>query len=181
MVRKRRLRGTWYLACLLALSTASAQEAGPIILEYGKVYRISNPDIPTGTEQYFKAVFDVYDSPGPGNEPNAQLETAARFLNMHAQYGIPAENLHLALVVHGKATEDLLNSKAYTLKFKNKNPNAGLIEALLRAGVEIAVCSQSATARHISREETLPGVQWSLSAMTALIHYQNLGYRLIKF
>jgi len=34
-------------------------------------------------------------------ELNRSIESAARFLNMHARSGIPPQNLELAIVLHG--------------------------------------------------------------------------------
>ncbi len=170
------------LAIYLLLPFLScAQESGPIIRGYGKVFSIENPDIPGPETTEFKAVFDVYDSPAGTQGTNPQLETAARYLNMHAQSGIPKEKLKVALVVHGKASEDLLRPDFFRQKHGVENPNADLVKALLDAGVEIAICGQSATSRNIQREQTIRGVLWSLSAMSALVHYQNINYRFIKF
>lgn len=181
MGRNRRLQGVILWAGLLGMLPLTAQEAGPVIGEFGKVYQVASPDIPDTSDQNFMAVFDVGDSPGQGTGPNALLETAARFLNVHAQNGISPERLQVALVVHGKATEDLLTDEVYRERLGHDNPNSALISALLDAGVQIAVCGQSASARQIPREATIPGVQWALSAMTALVQYQNQGYQLIKF
>ena len=177
-----------FLLGLAAFATAffisapsAAQQSGPLIKNYGKVYKIANPEIPLYPEQEFKAVFDVYDNPAAGEGPNPQLETAARFLNMHAQAGVPPENLKVALVVHGKAVEDLLSENAYRARNKNDNRSARLVRDLLQAGVQVAVCGQSATSQKIQRDQLIPGVVWALSAMTALVHYQDLGYRFIKF
>lgn len=160
---------------------APAQNAGPVIPGYGKVWQIQGADIPRDNEMEYHAVFDVYDDvPGEGGI-NRQFETAARFLNMNAQSGIAMEKLKVALVVHGKATEDLLSVDHYKERKGVENANLELVAELMQAGVEIIVCGQSASSRNIKRNETIPGVQWALSAMTALIYYQNEGYRLIKF
>jgi intracellular sulfur oxidation DsrE/DsrF family protein len=181
MVKKQLLWLSALAAGLFSCPPAIAQQAGQVIPGYGNFYHVENPDIPPKTDIEFKVVFDVYNSPAPTGEANPHLETAARFLNLHLESGIPAGKLHVALVVHGKATEDLLMPEAYREKHGAMSPNAQLIKALLDAGVKIAVCGQSASSRGISKEETIPGVQWALSAMTALVYYQNEGYQFIKF
>lgn len=160
---------------------ARAQQAGPVIPAYGKVYRVNKPDIPSGTDTPLQAVFDVYDNPGRPGDLNPHLETAARFLNLHVQSGYSTANLRVALVVHGDAAEDLLKPDIYREKHGTISQNALLVRELIRAGVQIAICGQSATARDISREQTIPGVKWALSAMSALVYYQNEGYQFIKF
>ena len=158
-----------------------SQEPGPVISGFGAVYRIEKPDIPRDTTLDLWAVFDLSESPTSRNIRNPRIETAARFLNLHVGHGFPKEKLKIALVVHGNATEDLLRPEVYSEKHGQGNPNAALIRELLDAGVEIAICGQSAQSRNINRKETITGVQWALSAMTALIYYQNKGYQFIKF
>jgi len=85
------------------------------------------------------------------------------------------------LVVHSKASKDILNNEAYKKQYGTDNPNTELIKALLNTGGQIIFCGQSSMSRGISKEELIAGVQLSLSAMTALIQLQNEDYRLIKF
>lgn len=162
-------------------SFSQEKSKGPIIADYGAVWTIDNPDFKVDTTKTYKAVFDIMNSPESHNQVNASIETAARFLNMHAQSGVPAENLKAALVVHNKASKDVISDAAYQKRFGTKNPNSELITALQQAGVEIIFCGQSSNARDFPKEDLMPGIQLSLSAMTALIHLQDQEYRLIKF
>lgn len=161
----------------------SAQEksTGPIVKNFGKVWVIENPDFKVDTTKTYKAVFDIMNSPESHEAVNASIETAARFLNMHAQSGVPPEKLKVALVVHNKASKDVITDAAYQKRFGTKNPNSALIKALQGAGGEIIFCGQSSVSRGFPREELIDGVQLSLSAMTALIQLQDDNYRLIKF
>ncbi len=158
-----------------------AQKKGPIIKDFGAVKEIKNPDYKTNTSETFKVVFDIMDSPEDLKAINKKIETAARFLNMHAQAGVPHEQLKVALVVHNKASKDIITDKAYMDRYKTKNPNSQLIESLMDAGVEVIFCGQSSKSRGFPKEDLIPGTQISLSAMTALIQLQNQNYRLIKF
>jgi intracellular sulfur oxidation DsrE/DsrF family protein len=167
---------------LCAISGAAQEKtAGPIITNYGKVFTIDNPEFKTDTSLVFKAVFDVMQTSDNNEHLNTSLETAARFLNMHAQAGVPPENLHVALVVHNLATKDIISHEAYQKRFGINNPNAELIEDLLAVGGKVIVCGQSIHSRGFKKEELLPGVQVSLSAITALLQLQNDDYKLIKF
>ncbi|NJB70057.1 intracellular sulfur oxidation DsrE/DsrF family protein [Saonia flava] len=154
---------------------------GPVIEEYGPVYKVVNPDFKVDTSTELKVVFDVMNSPDDKGSINASIETAARFFNMHAQAGIPLNQLHAALVVHNKAAKDIMTNEAYREKYQRDNPNLKLINLLIDSGVQVVFCGQSAAARGVSKEEMIPRVQVSLSAMTALIQLQNQNYRLIKF
>jgi len=163
------------------VSTAQEKAAGPIIKEYGKVFKVENTDFKIAMQQDFKAVFDVMNTPEGHEAINPYIETAARFLNMHAQAGVPEEQLHAAIVVHNLASKDIMNNAAYSKKYGVNNPNADLIKALLAANVKVIFCGQSAMSRGVAKEDLIAGVQLSLSAMTALIQLQNENYRLIKF
>ncbi|MFK7814022.1 MAG: DsrE family protein [Maribacter sp.] len=162
-------------------SLAQTKETGPIIKDYGKVWAIEKPDFKVDTSREYKAVFDIMHSPESHESVNATLETAARFLNMHAQSGVPAKNLKVALVVHNAASKDVITNEAYQKKYGFDNPNQELLKQLMDAGGEIIFCGQSSVSRGFPREDLIEGVQLSLSAMTALIQLQDEDYRLIKF
>ena len=168
---------------LLMLSPAFAQDRqmGPVIEGYGPYWEIPGATFKTDANKTYKVVFDVMDSPEDNSRVNPWMETAARFLNMHADAGIPPEQLQAALVVHNKASKDLLADEFYQKRFGVKNPNSGLLHSLMDAGAMVVFCGQSSVAREVPISETVEGVQLSLSAMTALIQLQDQGYRLIKF
>ena len=175
---------TYFLPTLLAFSMvcmAQEKQAGPILEEYGEVWKIENPDFATDASMEYKVVFDIMQSPESHTEINRSIETAARFLNMHAQSGIPKSQLKVALVVHSKASKDIINDEAYKARFGVSNPNHHMVNQLMDAGVEVILCGQSSKSRDYPKEDLIPGVQISLSAMTALIQLQNNGYQLIKF
>jgi intracellular sulfur oxidation DsrE/DsrF family protein len=155
-------------------------KSGPIIEDYGAVWEIDNPDFKTDTSQEFKVVFDVKDGPESDTEINRNLNTVARFLNMHAQNGIPLSQLKVALIVHGSAARNLLSDEAFQKRYEVDNPNRELVESLLGAGVEVIMCGQSSKTRDLPKEDLIPGVKIALSAMTANIQLQNQGYRPIK-
>ena len=180
---QKRVLLTGYILLLLCSQNICAQskEAGPVIKEYGKVWKIKNPDFITDTSKVYKVVFDIMNSPADHSNINTSIETAARFLNMHAQAGVPKEQLKVVLVVHNKASKDIITNAAYLERYGTKNPNAKMVESLINAGVEIVFCGQSSLSRNFPIEITIDGVQLALSAMTALIQLQNEGYQLIKF
>jgi intracellular sulfur oxidation DsrE/DsrF family protein len=134
---------------------------------------------PKGT--VFKVLFNVSDAATPG-AMSKKIETAARFINMHVEAGVPIENIHIAIVVHGPAGDDLLKPEAYAARHKGiANGNIAVIEALLAHKVQIWMCAQSAAATGIARADLLPGVKMTLSAMTADALLQQQGYTLNPF
>jgi len=67
-------------------------------------------------------VFDITDSPEDPSALNKSIETAARFLNMHGQNGVLKEQMKVALVVHSKASKDIITNEAYAKRYDTKNP-----------------------------------------------------------
>jgi intracellular sulfur oxidation DsrE/DsrF family protein len=154
---------------------------GKIIPDFGKTFKVENPEIATDTTTTLKVIFDVSKSPENKALINTNIVTAARFLNMHADAGMDISQLKVAITIHGGAWKDILTDSVYLEKFGSKNPNSLLIKQLNAAGVDIILCGQTASYRAISRSDTNPNVKLALSAMTALLQYQNNGYHFIKF
>ena len=181
MQKALRLLIVCYAFLSSTLICAQTKSTGPIISDFGEVFAIENPDFKVDVAKEYKAVFDIMNSPDSHSQINKSIETAARFLNMHAQAGVPKKQLFAALVVHNAASKDIITNEAYKKKYGTENPNFRLIQALLDADVTIVFCGQSSAARGFPKEELIEGVQLSLSAMTALIDLQSKDYRLIKF
>lgn len=166
--------------------TSNAQEkvirqTGPVIQDFGPVFTVDNPDFITDTSQVYQVIFDIHHTPDDPSKVNPMLNTLARFLNMHAQAGVPLKNLKVAGVFHNKATHDILDDEGYTAKYGVKNPNLPLLDALAEVGAELYICGQSIGARGVDRSQISEEVAVALSAMTVILAYQNQGYQLIKF
>ena len=111
------------------------------------------------------------------------LVTLARFMNMHARAGVPVKNMHLVITLHGPAMFDVSKQDRYA-QAKGQdavNPNEALVAALVEKGVRVIVCGQSSAMRDLAREDLLPGVELSLSAMTVHGVLQAEGYTLNPF
>lgn len=157
------------------------RKKGPIIEEFGSVFTVENSDFKTDPNKIYKVIFDVHDTPEDRTKINPMLNTLARFLNMHAQAGVPFKNLKVACVVHNKATHDVLNNEGYQEKFGIDNPNVPLFVALEKAGAEVFICGQSISARGVDRTKLAESVKVGLSAITVILSLQSDGYQLIKF
>lgn len=158
----------------------SAFTTGPVFEEYGPVAPVETDfEIPEDAE--FKVAFDVAAGAETG-ELNHTLQSAARFINMHARAGVPLENIEVAVVVHGKASEDLLGAGEYEKRRESaENANIVLITALIDKGVRVILCGQSAAAYGISNDMLAPGVEMALSAMTVHALLQQDGYTVNPF
>lgn len=170
-----------FLICCSFSGIYAQKKAGPIIKDFGHVFTIEGPELLLQKDKVYKVIFDVYTNTDKKEAVNPLINTVARYLNMHAQYGIPSKNMKVALVMHGTAAKDALSNKAYKEKYKIDNPNAKLITTLKEAGVDIFVCGQSYKSRGLPMEGISKDVKLSLSALTALVEYQEKGYKIINF
>lgn len=164
-----------FLAGLPAHAGPADFSPGPLIAEYGGVARVEAAD-PLPADAEFRIVFDVSEAAEPG-ALNRRLESAARFLNMHAAAGVPEDKISIAIVVHGGASRDLRREP----QAGEENLNAPLIAALIDHGVSVYLCGQTAAYYDIEPGDLLPGVRLSLSAMTAHALLQQQGYTLNPF
>ena len=132
-------------------ATVNAQninrQTGPVISDFGATFSVENPDFITDTTKVYKVVFDIHGTPDDPTKVNPMLNTLARFLNMHAQAGVPLKNMKVAGVFHNKATHDILVDEGYEAKYGVKNPNLALLTALDKAGANLYICGQSVGAR----------------------------------
>ncbi len=176
-----------FIALLLLNSSAFSQtdqfQAGKAIPEYGKIATVNGME-PLPENARFKVSFDLA-KPSKVGEVNRSIDSLARFINMHAASGVKAENINLAVVIHGGAVNDVTENAFYTVKNGNvnkiKNSNRNLIQVLLKQGVTFYVCGQSAAYYGVKYKDLLPGVKMSLSAMTAHALLQQQGYTLNPF
>jgi intracellular sulfur oxidation DsrE/DsrF family protein len=155
-------------------SIAAEFKDGPVIFGYGKHAPVQQ-DIKLEKDAILKVVFDVAKA-GTDGSVNRGFNSVARFFNMHVANGIPAENIHLAIVVHGSATNEMLNNKKYLAKYNKENPNVELISTLLKNNVEFIQCGQSAAYHKIPNQDMIEGVDMALSAMTAHAILATKGY-----
>ena len=167
--------------CFLSITNAQQKIQGPIVEGFGDTYAVSNPDFEFDTTKIYKVLFDIHAGSNDPTKISPQLNTLARFMNMHVQAGVPRENIHLAGVIHNKASKDAMNNEAYREKYGVDNPNIPLIKALDDAGIDIYMCGQSVYARGIDRGRLADPVKVGLSTMSIIISLEKEGYTLIRF
>lgn len=175
-------------ACLVlccanpAYAGREAFHSGTVIPEFGKIATVDHAQpLPKNTE--FRVRFDIGGAASPG-KIHRQIESVARFINMHAEAGVPRDKLHLAVVLHGGVAKEMTKPERYE-QFDDlaqiEHINAALITALVEQGVIFTVCGQTAAYYDISADDLLPGVTLSLSAMTAHALLAQEGYSLNPF
>ncbi len=156
-------------------------QMGPVIMRNGPVLAPPPGSYNLDPETHYKVSIDIGETAEFPGDKNRKLVSVARFLNMHAQNGIPRENIEFAVIVHGQAANDFLTDTAHQARFNSPNPNSDLLDELSAAGVKFYLCSQTAAFREMAPEEFRPDVTMSLSAMTAHVRLQHEGYTLIPF
>lgn len=167
--------GSWSVAL------TAQPELGPVIRRFGPVMAPPPGAYNLDPDVQYNVSMDVSSAADDPGRRNVKIESAARFLNMHARNGIPPENMDFALIVHGGATRDLLTDAAYEARYDEPNPNTELLAALKGAGVAIYLCSQSAAFMNMQPDEFSATVTMAVSAMTAHVRLQQEGYTLIPF
>ncbi|MCJ8190866.1 DsrE family protein [Sphingomicrobium aestuariivivum] len=168
---------------ILTLALIAAQPAdwptGPVITGHGPhaPVELTSP-MPTDV-----TLAHAFDSAGlTEDHHNRTLQSAARFINMHAAAGVDPGNIRPAVVIHGAAVFSVVSDARFEAKHAHAaNPNRELVEALLAAGTRIIVCGQSAAAQDVATADLLPGVEMALSAMTAHALLQREGYSINPF
>lgn len=163
---------------------SDAFKAGKTIVNYGKTATVPGM-VALPKEATFKVSFDVAKMAKAG-EINRSIESVARFINMHTAHGVAVKDINLAVVIHGSAVKDFTNQSFFPTGLNDaettvSNKNADLIDVLQQNGVKFYVCGQSATYHGIKTEDLLPGVNMSLSAMTAHALLQQQGYTINPF
>ena len=174
----RLVAGVFLVAVVTTTTAVDAQErqSGPMIHSGGTVF-VVDPDFVTPTDGDFRVAFDLAQPAPSPDQLNSSINTVARFLNMHAQAGVPETQLGGAIVAHGGASFELLDNEAYRARFGVDNPNAELIRELIANGQPVLLCGQSAASRGVDPDDLIPGVEVALSAMTAFLVLQDRGYR----
>lgn len=167
------------LVPLLCFGQATSFTFGPVFKHHGQNVLLEGA-LENPTNQHFKVAFDISQHSDKG-QMSRNFNTAARFINMHVRAGVPIKNIELALVVHGKASFDLLTDAAHQKTFNQVNTNTQIMKLLLANNVKIYICGQSAMHLGIPQKDLFQGVEMSLSAMTAHALLQQDGFTLNPF
>ncbi len=109
-------------------------------------------------------------------EINDALAEVARAINTHVAAGVPKNNLHVVVVVHGGALKAFYNNAIYHEKYQVDNPNTVLFQELLALGVKFISCGQSMAFQNITQEQLVPWLKTALSAQIPISTYQLKGY-----
>lgn len=166
----------------VASVTASEQVAdwvAPVITGFGYINPLPDAKLQPDPNQDYKVVFDVSKGDIGTGDVNAGLWHVARALNLFATDGKPAENLEIAVVIHGSATSAVLSDNTYEARYLKKNPNAELIAKLKAAGVKLYVCGQAIVDSGYYYQNVRDDIEVVLGAIAAEIKLVTEGYVLV--
>ena len=111
---------------------------------------------------------------------NGALLEVARTFNLLLANGAPKEKVKVAAVIHAQSVLSILTDPAYKERFGIPNPTLPLIAKLKEAGVDLYVCGQNVGYYDFKPEEISPDVKIALSAKTALITLDQMGYSFLN-
>lgn len=113
-------------------------------------------------------------------EINGGLAEVGRLINLHIAAGVPKENIHVAIIIHGPALNVFLTNEAYQKKFKTDNPNLDILKQFSSLGIKMMACGQAMAYYNYDRKDMIPEVRTALSAKVILSSYQLKGYVLYR-
>lgn len=161
---------------LLCAPAAQAQNASPIP-DVGRMQDIPGAhEVPDPSETY-KIVFDLSSTSDKIDEVNPGLTAVAALVNTFAHFGVDAEHRKFVVLFHGATTEFVVNDAGYRQRNQgHANPNILLMQELSKAGVQLAVCGQSALEHKVDFKTIQPIVQVNYSATVTLMVLGMRGY-----
>lgn len=173
------------LLFLLSLNLTFAQEkkwVNPIIKNYGGIMDLDRVDVAPDPDMEYKILIELVHKIDKTSKRAAfPALNVARLINLHAVGGVKPENLKVVVVIHGKATDTVLNEEAFRKQYKTESHYAPLYKELMEAGVEVIVCGQSYVSYGNSFDDLLANVKVGTSALTTISTYHQKGYTYFKW
>lgn len=163
-------------ALALSPARAVAQSGEALIRAMGGGVPVADPTFPADRTVEYKVAWDVTEGPATPGALVDGFRRPANFLVMTEREGVARGKVHLAIIVHGTATQSLLTNAAYRAATGVDNQSVALLEALHGAGVQVIVCGQALVNRKVPRDGLLPFVRVATSATMARATLAAQGY-----
>lgn len=170
---------TLVLAVMLMGAPAVAQPTSSPIPNFGKITSLPNAAMQPDPKVDYRVVFNITKGAARPDQVNPSLEKVARFMNLLVAGGVHPTKGNIVAVVHGPATEVVLEHDAFRRKHGASNPNIPLIEALTKAGIEVHVCGQALASQRIAQADVLSDVTIDFSALVTLTTLQLKGWSVV--
>lgn len=173
------------LFIVVGINYSHAQEkkwVNPIIKNYGGILDLERVDVAPDPDMEYKILIElVHKIDKSAKRAAFPALNVARLINLHAVGGVKPENLKVAVVIHGGATNSVLSEEAYKKRYKADSHYAPLYKELMEAGVEVIVCGQSYVSYGNDFDDLLPNVKVGTSALTTISTYNQKGYTYFKW
>jgi intracellular sulfur oxidation DsrE/DsrF family protein len=171
--------GAMAILVLLILQPSARAQSPPLaaVPSVGAMQDIPGAHEKPDPAARYKIVFDVRTLADDAGDISPALRAIAALLNTYRRHGVPPDHLQLTAVFHGPTIVLLARDAVYARRTgAQNNPNLVLLRELASAGVELAVCGQSARAQHYADADLVPLAQLNLSATVTFINLQTRGY-----
>ncbi len=169
----------WIMGAVLVLTLAWSGVA----MAQGEAEARRRPIHQVERRQDIRVAYDIKDNVWAAGIGKG-LYYVRGLLEAYKDQGVSMDQLHISVVLHGKAAYWLLNDQAYqihTLDPFAVNPNDKVVEELLAHGVSVEICHVTMKGKGWTAEDILPGVTIVHDAYTRLIDLQNRGWAYIRF
>jgi intracellular sulfur oxidation DsrE/DsrF family protein len=163
-------RTVWYSGIFLLLLTPALIQAA------------NRPIIGVDVNKDIRVAYEVKDDVWEAGVGKA-LFYVRGLLKAYDSLGVPEEQLHVSVVLHGGAAYWVLKDEAYSVHMNQLegNPNKKVIGELLEHGVSVEVCNATLKGHGWKPDDVLPDVTIVHDAYTRLIDLQQQGYGYIRF
>lgn len=151
----------------------------PTIQGYGKMHYQPTFAYQPDPARTYKVVFALTHGATKPGEVNPALYHVARTVNLYVAAGVPLDHLKFVAIAYGAATPLAIDNAHYRERFGVDNPNLQLIDALRKAGVDVAVCAQAVVEHQFSYAWVNPHVTVALSGLTTVTDLEAKGYALM--
>lgn len=126
----------------------------------------------------------VFNDPTPAKKPGTVspgLKAIGRYYNTLIHYGVPADHIEFAVVLHRGTTDSILKNAFYRKRHKGMdNPDLPMIQKMSKLGIRFHVCGQAVLAAKINPKWIMPQVELDLWAWTTLTNFRLRGYIMEK-
>lgn len=161
-------------------ASANAQTGDALIKQVGAGPIVPVISFPASKDLVYRMAWHATVGPENHAELAPSFRAPANFLWMSDREQVPRQNIHLALIVHGTATQSLMRNDAYKALRGVDNGSIALLTALHEAGVQIIVCGAALVNRGVPGESLLPFVQIAQTAGMAHATLAAQGYTVVS-
>lgn len=170
-------------ACLFVIAAFVAYPTAYVQAESATSHTQAPPIITVSKHKNIRIVYDVSHNVMDAGIGKG-LYYARGLLEAYKDMGIPEEELHISIVVHGAAAYWLLNQDTYELAVGDIfafNPNEHIVAELIAHGVSVEICYVTMKAKGWAADDILPNVKLVHDGYTRIIDLQQQGYSYIAF